>query len=234
MKNQLFSLFCLLLSVGLMHAQSSEGTLSMELVDVSSDNPQVAQFAEMMKGTSMIVSFQGSKSLSEMNMMGGMVDMKILAKEDGTVDMLMNMMGQKMYIPTNKLEQEKAKAMSGQQMPELDITYDENDKKQIAGFNCYKMIVKAKDVQGFGMTAYVTEEIVVKANIIQNIDMSKFKGFPLEYTIDAGEMAMTFSAKKYESTVDAKKFELNTSGYTKMTLEEFSEMTGGMGGAFGF
>jgi hypothetical protein len=233
MKKILSLLIGLVVTTSLLVAQSA-GTLTLEVTDVSSDDPQIAQMAEMMKGNTMTVVFEGKKSFTEMNMMGGMVAIQVLSKDNGDVDMLMNMMGQKMYIPTSKLEQEKVQAQSGN-TPEFTYTYDESDTKEIAGFPCYKMTVGAVGNEDFKVEAYITEKLKIDANVIQGMKVADFKGFPLEYTMGMGPMSMTFTTTKFDQIVDASKFELNASGYTKMTLEEFTQTMQSMGaGGFGF
>ncbi len=224
----------LLIGVVSVNAQISEGKVVMEMSEVSSSDPQIAQMAEMMKGTTSTIYFQGEKSLMSMNMMGGMIDMKVLSHPDGSSDMLMNMMGQKMHIPITKAEQDRAKAEAGESQPDFDIESFPTDTKTIAGFNCHKIALKPKEGDNISITAYVTKEIKTSANVMQNIDMKKLEGFPLEYSINTNGMTMTFTAKSVDNKVDAKVFEINTSGYTKMSLEEFTKMTGGMGAGFGF
>ena len=70
-------------------AQSDQGTLTMEIIDVSSDNEQVAAGLEMMKGTVMTVHYKGKESLSKLNMMGGMVKTDIKMNAAGDMDMYM-------------------------------------------------------------------------------------------------------------------------------------------------
>ena len=227
--NNAFLLVCILLSSLQLSAQSDKGTLTMEIIDVSSDNEQVAAGLEMMKGTIMTVYYKGKESLSKLNMMGGMVKTDIKMNAAGDMDMYMDMMGQKMWIPSTKLEMEKAKA-ENPEASDFDIEYDENDKKVIAGFNCYKMMLTSPSNPALKLDAYVTEEIDINAQVIQNVDISQFKGFPLEYTIDMGMMKMTFSTTDYKETVDETVFNVKTDGYKKMSMKEFQQQMGGMGG----
>ncbi len=227
--NRLFSLIILCFVSFALKGQN--GTLKMEIIEATSENPQVAAQLEMMKGTQVDVSYKGKQSLTKMNMMGGMVKVDIKLAESGDMDMYMDMMGQKMWIPSTKAELEMAKAESGASDP--DIKYFERDTKKIAGFNCYKMVLTSPDNEDFKLEAYITEDILINAAVIQNVDISQFKGFPLEYTINAPNMAMTFTTTDYSDTVDESVFDVNTSGYKKMTLKELQSMMGGMGG-FGF
>ena len=212
-------------------AGAQTGTLKMEIVDASSDNPQVAAQIEMMKGTTLDVSYRGKESMTKMNMMGGMVKVDVQLSEAGDMNMYMDMMGQKMWIPSTKAELDIAKAESGASDP--DISYDENDTKEIAGFECYKMILTSPDNEDFKLEAYITEDIKINAAVIQNVDISQFKGFPLEYTINAPNMMLTFATTDYSTEVDESVFSVKTGGYTKMTMDELQSMMGGMGG-FGF
>lgn len=230
-KSILFSaiLLCISFFSTQMNAQGDKGTLTMEITDVSSDNEQMAAGLEMMKGTMLTVHYKGKESLSKLNMMGGMVKTDIKMNSAGDMDMYMDAMGQKMWIPTTKAEMDKAKA-ENPEANDFDIEYDEADTKVIAGFNCYKMTLTSPSNAAFKLDAYVTEDIDINAQVIQNIDITEFKGFPLEYTIDMGMMKMTFSTTDYKETVDESVFDINTDGYKKMTMEEFQQQMGGMGG----
>ena len=231
-KRIFFNIALLILLVTGLQAQGEKGTLTMEITDISSDNPQMAAGLEMMKGTQLVVNYRGKESLSKLNMMGGMVKTDIRMNENGDMDMFMDMMGQKMWIATTKEEMEREKAKNPD-ASDFDIAYDENDRKEIAGFDCYKMTLTSPSNPDFQLMAYITEEIDINAQVIQNVDISKFKGFPLEYTMDMGMMKMTFSTTDFKNTVNEAVFNIKTDGFKKMTMAEFQAQMGGMGG-FGF
>lgn len=218
-----------LFAVANVTAQDDKGTITLEITDVTSDNPQVAAFAEGMKGSETIVFFRGAESLTRVNMMGGMVkiDVKIDAEENS--DMLMDAMGNKIWVPSTKLEQARMKAESDNPMDEMEISYDKADTKEIAGYQCYKMTVEFPDAEDSGIVGYVTEAITIRPNFIRGVDISEFEGFPLEFTFSNPQMNMTMSTKSIETTLDESVFDLNTSGYQKMTMAEFAEMSRGMG-----
>ncbi len=211
---------------------AQNGALTMEVVEANSTDAQVGAQLEMMKGTKLSVSYMGEKSMTKMNIMGGLVNIDIKMSENGNMDMYMDMMGQKMWIPSTKAELDLAKAEAALSDPEF--VYDESDTKEIAGFECYKVTMTNPDLEGFVLEAYITEEIKTNAAVIQNVDISQFKGFPLEYTINSStpDMTITFTTTDYTADVDASVFDVNTNGFTKMTMEELQAL-GGAGG-FGF
>ena len=213
---------------------AQNGALTMEIVDASSTDSQVATQLEMMKGTKISVSYMGEKSLTKMNMMGGLINVDVKMSENGDMDMYMDMMGQKMWIPSTKAELDLAKAEAGASDPEF--VYDESDIKEIAGFQCYKVTMTNPDAEGFKLEAYITEDIKANAAVIQGVDISAFKGFPLEYTItnSAPNMNLKFTTTDSSNEVDAAVFDVKTAGYTKMTMEEFQSLLGGAAGGFGF
>lgn len=207
--------------------QSDQGTITMEITEISSDNAQMAQVAEMMKGTQTKVYFKGDKSVTQMDMMGGMVKMNMYTQVEGEFDMLMDAMGQKFWVnmPKTEIAQMKAKA------PEMEITYDKSDTKTIAGYECYKMNVLVDGDSEMNITGYITEDLSFQAPVMQGVDMTQFAGFPLEYTMEGGPMQMTITTKEFLETVDESVFEMKTSGYKKMSMEELQSMGGG---GFGF
>lgn len=232
-------LTCLFLLVGFISVDAqeviSEGNLVLELTEVKADDPAVEQQLQMMQGMEVSVHFNESGSLTNMEMMGGMIKSTSINSTDGTGKLLMDMMGNKMYIPISKEDAEKAQEAGGEVWDNVDITYDENDTKEIQGIKCHKMMIKPKE-EGMGveMSGYITKSIKASANIMQ-IDTRKFEGFPLQLTMGAAGGTMTFTTTKFEKTVDASVFEINTSGYKEMTFQEFMDMMGQMGGGgFGF
>ena len=216
-------------------AQKNEGAFTMEITDITSDDPQVAAFADMLKGGKTKVFFKGKKSLTNMEMMGGMVKVNVKVDEEETSDMLMEMMGQKIWVNTPKAEADRMRAEQDSPMSEMEIEYDETDTKTVAGYECYKMTVTFPDAgEGTSLSAYITEDITVRPPVIQGVELDEFKGFPLEYVFNNPQMSMTMTTTSFEDTVDEGVFELNTSGYQKMTMSEFMDMMGSMGGGGGF
>lgn len=206
------------------------GTLTMEIVDISSDNPGVAAQAEGMKGTKTYVSFMGKKSVTKMDIMGGMVKIDLHNDENGAMDMIMDAMGQKIWVNASKLEMDRMKAESDSPLEEMDIEYDKADTKEIAGYKCHKMTVTFPDNEDASLEAYVTNDLDISASIIQGIEMDQFEGFPLEYVFNNGMMTTTVSAVEFKKEVDITVFEKNTDGYTKMSLQDLINMSGGQMG----
>lgn len=211
--------------------QLAEGYVKMEITDVTSDDEQMAQYLEMMKGSETEVYFTADQSLTVMNMMGGMMQMKNLLSKEGDMNMYMDMMGQKMHIPATKAELDRAKAESDNEnaWDELEFEYDETDRKEILGFDCYKMTSVGED-SNMKFEAYITDAIKTNAAIIQGADLSNFRGFPLEYNISMPKMTMVIEAQDFKKEVDSSVFDIKADGYTKMTFDEFIE---NMGGGFG-
>jgi len=216
-------------------SQDGAGTIVYEITEASSDNPQAAQFAEMMKGNETLVYFKDGESLTKINMMGGMVKMDLKQDQEKNLDLLLDAMGQKIWVNSPKLEQDRMKAEADNPMEYMEIAYDMEDTKSIAGFDCFKMTVDFPDAEGFKLEAYVTDQIDVRPSIIQGVDITEFKGLPLEYEFFNPQMNLTVTAKSYEDTVDASVFELNTAGFQQMTMKEFIDLTQQFGGGgFGF
>ena len=211
---------------------AQKGVLTMEVVDASSTDAQVAAQMEMVKGTQIEVSYLDQMSLTNITSMGGLMNVSVKLAETGDMDLLLDVFGQKMWVTSTKAELDIAKAEAGASDPEF--VYDESDTKEIAGFECYKVTMTNPDLEGFVLEAYITEEIKTNAAVIQGVDISEFRGFPLEYSISssAPSMNLTFTTTDYSADVDASVFDVKTDGFTKMTMEELQSL-GGAGG-FGF
>lgn len=234
MKKTILSLVAVLAFSMNMIAQKvlDKGYIKMEISDVTSDNEDMAMMLQMMKGTQTEIHFSGDQYVTSMNMMGGMVSMKTYVNEESkTFDMLMDAMGNKSWVNSTLDEargSEQAKIAEG-----AKITYDKNDKKEILGYNAYKVMIELPGQEGVGITGYITEEIKTKANLMQGMESLKLDGFPLEFVVKSPEMTMTMKSMEITDKLDASKLKMNTEGFKKMTMDEFAtQMGGGMGMGF--
>jgi len=205
-----------------------KGTILMEITDIKSEDPQMAMMLEAMKGSQTEIVFDDQKYTTNMSMMGGMVEMKsTVDKAKNEMNLLFQMMGQKMWVPStlddaqspkDKLIAEKSK-----------VTYDKSQTKIINGYNCYQMEITNPEMGDIKIKGYISEDIKTKANIIQGFQTLEFAGFPMEYTMDNGQFSITMSTMKVTDTVDPTKFNLDTKGYQKLTMEEFQSKMKAMG-----
>jgi len=236
MKNLLYIKVLIILlstSFGAWSQKSIEkGFIKMEITKVSSDDPEMDMMLSAMKGTQTDVYFKEEQYVTSMDMMGGMMKMKVQVDQSSKrMNLLMDMMGQKTWVESgidDRSEEQKQVAASSK------ITYDKKDTKEILGYKCYKVTVTNPEMDGTTVTGYVTEDIKTKANIIQGFQSLEFAGFTLEYTIANPQLSMTMTAVEVSDKVDDAIFMLDTKGYKKMTMEEFQKTMGGMGGNLGF
>jgi hypothetical protein len=236
MKN-IFSLFAFIVLLSVSYVSSAQkvldkGTVKMEITKVASEDPQMEMMLGAMKGSQTELVFNGDKHISTMDMMGGMVKVKVLVnKTDNSMNMLFDAMGNKSWIES-KLDQSQS-AQEKEIASKSVITYDKNDSKEILGYKCYKMTVKNPELEDMTVTGYVTSDIKTKANLIQGFQSLEFEGYPMEFTVGSKQFTMTMTAVEVSDKVDDSKFAIDTKGYKKQTMEEFQKSMGGMGG-FGF
>lgn len=213
----------------------SEGSIKMEITDVNSDNEQVAAQLEMIRGTQTNYYFNEEKSLVTADMMGGMIKMQSLVNnEDEFLTFLFDAMGQKMMVKSSKEDRAEMEEAQEEAMEGVEITYDEEDTKEILGYNCIKATLTGTDEMPMNFTMWVAPDIQASNKLIQGMQAFELTGFPLEYVLEMEQMSMTYSATELLTEVDASVFELNTSGYTEMTWEEFQDTMGNFGGGMGF
>lgn len=206
----------------------------MELTDAKSDDPNMAMGIEMMKGTTTEIYFVDGKYMTEMSMMGGMVNMKnVVNTESKNMDMFMDAMGSKMWIETNMDEAKEMNKQNATDMSQLKVEYDKSQTKKILGYTAHKATINMPNNAG-KIEGWVTNEIITDANVIQGMEDLKLEGFPLEFTMNTPQMTLTFSTTDIKESVDKSKFDIKTDGYKKMTMEEFQKSMGGMGGGLGF
>jgi len=219
------------------NAQSkiTEGLIKMEISDVDSDDQAIAMQLEMMKGTESDYHFNAEQSLVTQNMMGGMMKMQSLTKNSNEeLTLLFDMMGQKMMVTSTKEERE-ANDEEGKSLAEtMKVSYDEADTKEILGFNCIKATITGDEDSPVSFEMYVSKDLDVSSKLIQGLQDFDVKGFPLEYTMKMPQMSMTYTVVEIIKEMDPSVFNLDTTGYEKLTLEEFQKKMQGMGGGMGF
>ncbi len=236
MKKSLFSMAMAFIMISFpMMAQTTltEGHIKMEITEATSDDEQMAMGLEMMKGTETHIIFNETTYVSKMNMMGGMIDIKTYVTESSDeFNMLMDAMGQKMWVASSIKDAESSDSQN--LAKNAKVTYDESNTKEISGYNCYQMKITTPDAPDMEVTGYVTKDIKTNANIIQGMQSLDLDGFPLEFTIKNTMMTITMSATDIQNTVDKSEFEMKTDGFKKMTMAEFEQAMGQMGGGMGF
>ncbi len=212
--------------------QLKSGLIKLEITDVKSDDEMVAAQLDMMKGTETIYAFTDKTSYSQSNLMGGLMQMTTITdvKTQETL-LLMDMMGQKMLVPSTKEDRDKFNPSN--ETAQWDVAYDKSDTKTIAGYDCYKANITMKGMDG-GFKMYITEDILASTDMIQGMESMNLDGFPLEYIMEMPQMSFTYTAVEVTDKVDASLFEVDKSGYKEMTYEEFMKQMGGMAGGLGF
>ncbi len=230
-----FILFASFVSIQQMSAQKiiEKGYIKIEVTNVFSENEQMQAMSGMLKGSTTEIYFTSKKSYSKVNMMNGMSVIQNVNDYDKKENlMLMSVMGQKMMV---KMNEEEVKELESANVDQGDLEYKHfhDQTKEILGFKCHKVEMKINAEQEVGMSLWVTEEITTKTQVGSGIQTEKLGGFPLEYVISVGgQLDMTMTATKFEQDFDEKVFEMDTSGYKEMTMEEYIESLGQMGGGF--
>jgi hypothetical protein len=205
-----------------------EGVVKFEMVTGDSASMEMA----MLAGSTMDFYFTGDKQRMDMQMMGGLMRIQTIVPLQSVKDaaILMDIMGQKYHIveiSEDALGQTNSfMNMDGMQ----EITYDEKDKKEIAGYDCYRANVKMDG--GFDLVYYISEKIQPLAPVKGKSD-KQLKGFPLQIIMDTGQgFEMNFQAVTVSKEVKKEDFDL-PEGYSKMTMEEFEKEMGNMKMGFG-
>jgi GLPGLI family protein len=220
--------------VGNAFAQSMEsGVIVQELTEIKADDPNMASQLSMLKGSINKVFFTNDKVVTKSEMMGGMMKMStVTMSENKTGFMLFNMemMGMKYKVNISEEDVETGKENS----ENMTVTYDKSDTKEIAGYKCYKATISSPEMAGAKITAYVTKELNITADIIQGVSGELIDGFPLEYSIGAPGMTMVYTTVEISKEIDKSEMDLNTDGYEEMSMKEFQKKMASMGGGMGF
>jgi hypothetical protein len=211
-------------------AQIGKGYIKMEITDVYSENEQMMAMSGMFTGSTTEIYFTPDKAYTYVNMMNGMnVTQVLIDKKSNENVMLMSVMGQKMKIDMN--EEEFKEMQAGAEDAKLNYEHFRDETKEILGFKCHKVKVSGESTQGADMTMWVTGEISTDAHVTNGIQTEMLEGFPLEYVISlGGQLELTMKATDFKKDFDESVFNLKTDGYQEMTLDEFMQSMGAMGG----
>lgn len=213
----------------------NEGIIKMEISEVNSEDQQIAAQLEMMKGTETNYHFNEEKYLVTANMMGGMITMQNLFNvSDEKLTILFDVMGQKMMVESTKEEREETEAEQKEAMEGMEVVYDKEDTKEILGYKCHKATIEGSDDMPMTFTMYVSPDLKASNKMIQGLQAFDIDGFPMEFVMDMGQMSMTYTTTEINKELDPSVFEVNSTGYKKMTFEEFQTQMGAMGGGMGF
>lgn len=214
--------FAFLLLAGVsMNAQTAlkKGSVTYKMSMSGND-----EAAAMMGESTISVHFDEKMQATDMNMMGGMMTMKTITPIGNVKDskMAIEVMGMKYEIIEVGEEALKSSKSLGDLENALEVSYDKKDTKEIAGFKCYKAIVKMND--GTSSDFYITDAIAPQQTSDTKV---KLAGYPLEVKVktEQGEMLMTATSFSKELPKDC--FTIGE-GFTKVTMEEFQKQMGGM------
>ena len=205
-----------------------EGIVKFELDmdEMGGSSPEIA----MLGSSTLDFAFKGNKQKMDMNMMGGMMRVQTIVPIDKPEEsiLLMDMMGQKIQLTELKTEDLKQNNNFMNMDDAEEVVYDEKDVLKIAGYPCYKAVVKMKN--GSTIKYYITKKIRPPMPIA-NKDAIKLKGHPLKITIEADQgIELIFLAKEVINKVEDDYFTFDESAYEKMTIEEFEKKMGSMMG----
>ena len=202
-------------------AQDFEGKIEFEIKNEEKSDPKMSMM--MPKKSSMFVK-NGSIRM-EMDMAMGMKSASITDGKTGNITTLMDLMGQKYAISSNKDD-----AFMKKQQEKMKVSVTQTDeKKTIAGYTCQKAIVSFTDTistSETSLTVWYTKDLNFGNKHVQG-PFASIEGSMLEYSISQSGFGMQFTAiKVIQEKVDDTKFEIPTE-YKRMTQEEMMRMFGG-------
>ena len=166
------------------------------------------------------VLFKGDSSATTMQQ--GPANIKVVSFKEDYLAVLVDVPVANMKKAAIATPGELEDALS--KMPSFTFT-PTTETKQIAGYNCKKVIAKdAKSNTSFD--AWVTTDISAPASAFSSL-YAKVGGFPVQFTVNQMGQKVTNTLKSISDVkVPAGTFGI-PAGYDKMTLTELSAMSGG-------
>lgn len=219
MKKLKFGAFAALTLVAFSFAQSKKGTITYDLK--MEGNPQM----EAMGSSTLTLSFDDNNKVSQMVMMGGMMQITTIENKTNNPVLLYNVMGQKYEV--TGLDKEKMKAQNASSITDSanEIKYFKSETKTINGISCYKAVLVGKDSKE--TIVYITDKFTQPAFTMDTNAKVKLEGTPLEINLDTPNGKLTLVATNTSEVFNTDVTKI-PEGYKKVTMEEFQQQMGGM------
>lgn len=207
-------LLALIFSIGLFAQDDFSGIISYE-ISYEDMNDQMKQMESMLPKSMTVEIKDGMSKTIQPNAMGGET-IVISDNNSGESLTLMNMMGNKIALKTEKEDLEDAQEENDIEIEYLDETME------IAGYECKKALITAND--GSEVVVYYTNELP-SANVSSNI--KQIDGFPMQMEISQEMFTMITKVTEVNET-KVKKIKMEVpSDYDLKTKEELQKMMGG-------
>ncbi|MEM7105197.1 MAG: hypothetical protein AAF502_18815 [Bacteroidota bacterium] len=212
-----FSMTLVLSIVMPMQAQKTlvEGAVSYVVTEVSGDGMEAA----MMRGSEQTFFFSDDYQKMDVQLLNGSVHVQVISENNGNNSLVMmdGLMGKVM------VRSDESSAKNNMVIPNYEITYNKNDKRKIAGFDCHKATLIAPD--GSIFIFYVTDQIKPKNSFVQKM-FKGLIGFPLEYTLNREGLKLTYKAQNVIDEYDKGVFNPTTQGFKEVTPDQWQKMFG--------
>jgi GLPGLI family protein len=189
----------------------SEGIFTYN-ISIQSAGNEPAAAANPLNGATSIIYIKGA--FSRIDMASNLGNEKTIHDtKSGTAVILKEYSGQKLMITLTKENwQEKNKGSEG------IIFTDQNEKKEILGYQCTKAISKLND--GSVLTVFYTKDILVQ-NKEYNPLFKNLAGVPMLYEVESGKMKFVYTMTKIDlNAIPQTKFDYPKSGYRVITYDE--------------
>ncbi|MCF0207703.1 MAG: DUF4412 domain-containing protein [Bacteroidales bacterium] len=154
-----------------------------------------------------------------------MYTMSQIALENGSVIILIDVMGQKLATTQTKEDIDRIKAENADVLPADPKVTTVDEFKTICGYKCQK--AEVADEEGNVVEVFFTNEIPVGDSFKEMNPVKGISGVAMEYSISTQGMSMTFTAKEVKKGgVNSSMFVIDDD-YTKLPFEDFVNMLGG-------
>ncbi|MEO1437995.1 MAG: hypothetical protein AAFV80_20805 [Bacteroidota bacterium] len=215
MKNKFLITCCLFLLIGVseISAQAfSKGYIRYTPTTVETSD---LRLKTMLTGSTFDVYFSSNRQKVDVKMMDESVRFQFIADSYMETGMMLTegLVG-KLMVKSSRQETKQEIAM-----PKYTITYDKNDRKKIAGYDCYKATL---DFGKEKMVAYVTDKIKPDLSFLEDI-IEEMIAFPLEMQVNVDGNQVVFTAESVSKSFSQSVFSPDTAGYKELTPDEIEQ-----------
>jgi hypothetical protein len=193
-----------------------EGVITYE-IEYLALPPEIEGMEGMLPSESRVY-YKGQNSRTEQDVMGSGTQVVIEDNVNNKYFVLMDMMGQKIVLESTEEEMDEQQTLRA--TTEVDFI---KDKKEIAGYNCKKAIVKNAELEA-PITIYYCSKLKSGTDRFKGVS-----GIPLQFGMINGGVQARMTAKSVEKMEVDESLFLVPEGYTTMTSDDMMQMLGGGG-----
>jgi hypothetical protein len=180
---------------------------------------------QMMKGGTTTYTFEPKRVLLESRMLGDMIKINLLRNfSTKNMTVLFETMDKKYSVTGNEYQLNDQNNVN--LVKNAKFIFNKIKTKKILGYHCYYFKILNELTPEKILEGYLTEKIKTPSTFIENYEKLSLPGAVMELTNRNSISSVTQKAKSFSISVNSAKFNLDSTGFTPMSIEQFKAAIG--------